>query len=153
MIKIWNQTRKNALARRAARNGRKSGFSLMEMLIVLAIMGVLVALIGPKLAGMLGGAQSKAANADIRTLKTTLEAMSVDIGRYPSQQEGLALLQQNPGAGIATWNGPYLRNLPSDPWGKPYIYLAPADGGEPQISTLGKDGKPGGTGANVDITG
>lgn len=156
MIKDWKQARKNAAARRAARRGaprrHKSGFSLMEMLIVLAIMGVLVALVGPRLVAALSGAQSKAAKADIRSIQTALETMSVDIGRYPTQQEGLSLLQQNPNAGVANWNGPYLRNLPNDPWGKPYIYTVPADGGEPKVGTLGKDGQPNGTGADADVT-
>jgi general secretion pathway protein G len=80
--------------------------------------------------------------------------MHLDIGRYPTQQEGLTLLVRAPGEGVANWSGPYLSgDLPKDPWGKDYIYIpAQADNEEPKISTLGSDGKPGGTGNAADIT-
>ena len=153
MISAWKRTQARALARALARRGSgKAGYSLMEILIVLAIMGLLVALVGPQLANMFGGAQGKTATAQVRTLKEALETMNLDIGRYPAQEEGLGLLVQAPGDGVANWNGPYLnKGLPEDPWKRPYIYTAPADGGTPTVSTLGKDGKPGGTGANEDI--
>lgn len=159
MISAWKRTQDRALAHaRARRKGAdgiaKAGYSLMEILIVLAIMGLLVALVGPQLANMFGGAQGKTATAQVRTLKEALETMNLDIGRYPTQEEGLTLLVQAPGDGVANWNGPYLnKGLPEDPWKRPYIYAAPADGGQPVVSTLGKDGKPGGTGANEDIEG
>lgn len=159
MISAWKRTQERALARaRGRRKGvmatAKAGYSLMEILIVLAIMGLLVALVGPQLANMFGGAQGKTATAQIRTLKEALETMNLDIGRYPTQEEGLTLLIQAPGDGVANWNGPYLnKGLPSDPWKRPYIYAAPAEGAQPVISTLGKDGKPGGTGADEDIEG
>ena len=156
MISAWKRTQDRALARaRMRRQGAaKAGYSLMEILIVLAIMGLLVALVGPQLANMFGGAQGKTATAQVRTLKEALETMNLDIGRYPTQEEGLSLLVQAPGDGVANWNGPYLnKGLPDDPWKRPYIYSAPADGGEPTVATLGKDGKEGGTGANEDIVG
>ena len=155
MISAWKRTQGKALARALARRKRgKAGYSLMEILIVLAIMGLLVALVGPQLANMFGGAQGKTATAQVRTLKEALETMNLDIGRYPSQEEGLSLLVQAPGDGVANWNGPYLnKGLPDDPWKRPYLYSAPDDGGEPAVATLGKDGKEGGTGANEDIVG
>jgi general secretion pathway protein G len=154
MISAWKRTQERALARaRVRRAAGKAGYSLMEILIVLAIMGLLVALVGPQLANLFGGAQSKTATAQIKTLKETLHTMNLDIGRYPSQEEGLNLLVQAPGDGVANWNGPYLDKLPQDPWKQPYVYTAPGDSGEPTVSSLGKDGKPGGTGANADITG
>jgi general secretion pathway protein G len=155
MISAWKRTQVRALAKaRARRKGAKAGYSLMEILIVLAIMGLLVALVGPQLANMFGGAQGKTATAQVRTLKEALETMNLDIGRYPTQEEGLTLLVQAPGDGVANWNGPYLnKGLPDDPWKRPYVYTAPTDGGQPIVSTLGKDGQPGGTGANEDIEG
>jgi general secretion pathway protein G len=159
MISAWKRTQERAHKRlmahaRARRKGAKGGYSLMEILIVLAIMGLLVALVGPQLANMFGGAQGKTATAQIRTLKEALETMNLDIGRYPTQEEGLTLLVQAPGDGVANWNGPYLnKGLPEDPWKRPYVYAAPAEGAQPVVSTLGKDGKPGGTGANEDIEG
>jgi general secretion pathway protein G len=153
MISQWKRTQQRALATAGIRRGGgKAGYSLMEIMIVLAIMGLLVALVGPQLANLFGGAQTKTATAQIRTLKETLHTMNFDIGRYPTQEEGLNLLVQAPGDGAVNWNGPYLDKLPQDPWKQPYIYTAPTDGGEPTVSSLGKDGKPGGTGANADIT-
>ena len=153
MISAWKRTQDRALARaRARRASRKAGYSLMEILIVLAIMGLLVALVGPQLANMFGGAQGKTATAQVRTIKEVLNNINLDIGRFPTQEEGLSLIVQAPGDGVANWNGPYMDEVPQDPWGKPYIYTAPADGGEPTVSSLGKDGKPGGSGANADIS-
>ena len=153
MISAWKRTQDRALAKaRARRTSRKAGYSLMEILIVLAIMGLLVALVGPQLANMFGGAQSKTATAQVRTIKEQLHTMNFDIGRFPAQDEGLKLLVQAPGDGAPNWNGPYLDEVPLDPWGQPYIYTAPVDGGEPTVSSLGKDGKPGGSGANADIS-
>lgn len=154
-ITSWTQARNRALARVAGRKSRaKAGYSLMEILIVLAIMGLLVALVGPQLANMFGGAQTKTSTAQIRTLKEALETMNLDIGRYPSEQEGLGLLVQSAGEGVPNWNGPYLSSgLPNDPWKKPYVYSPPTDGTGPKVMTLGKDGKPGGSGADADIVG
>lgn len=154
-VTSWARTHQKALARLAARkSGAKNGYSLMEILIVLAIMGLLVALVGPQLGNMFGGAQGKTATAQIRTLKEALETMNLDIGRYPTEQEGLGLLVQSAGEGVPNWNGPYLSSgLPNDPWKKPYLYAPPADGTGPKVMTYGKDGKPGGSGADADIVG
>jgi general secretion pathway protein G len=138
------------------RHCAKGGYSLMEILIVLAIIGMLVGIAGPRLMHLQGGAKAKAATLEVKALKNGLDMMDLDIGRYPSQQEGLSLLVQAPGGGVANWNGPYLENstLPADPWGKPYLYTPPGDSGgkEPLVTSLGEDGKPGGSGNDADIT-
>ena len=141
-------------APRRPKHRAKAGYSLMEILIVLAIIGLLVALIGPRLTTILGGGQVKAAKAQIVSLKQALAAMQLDIGRYPSDQEGLTLLVQSSGGGVVNWNGPYLQGkLPKDPWDNPYVYAAPASSNaDPTITSLGKDSKPGGTGNDADIT-
>jgi general secretion pathway protein G len=145
------------LSRNSRRRHRaKGGYSLMEILIVLAIIGMLVGIAGPKLMHLQGGAKAKAATLEVKALKNGLDMMDLDIGRYPTQQEGLSQLVQAPGGGVANWNGPYLENsaLPADPWGKPYVYTPPGDSGgkEPQVTSLGEDGKPGGSGNDADIT-
>lgn len=131
---------------------RKAGYSLLEIMIVIAIIALLVTLVGPQLFKMFGGAQSKAATAQIRTLKTAVSAMRLDIGRYPTEAEGLALLVQAPGEGVPNWNGPYLEGeLPKDPWGADYLYIAPVGDAQPKIATYGEDKKEGGSGANADV--
>lgn len=124
----------------------------MEIMIVLAIMGLLVALVGPQLVNMFGGAQTKTAKMQIRTISEALETMNLDIGRFPTKEEGLNLLFQAPTDGTPNWNGPYLnKGLPADPWNKPYLYTPPAPGVAATVSTLGKDGQPGGVGADADV--
>lgn len=155
VIKIWKRARRRAMNRASARRAsRTSGYSLMEILIVLAIIGLLVALVGPQLTNLFGGAQTKTARMQIRTLKQAVETMNLDIGRYPTQEEGLNLLVQAPTDGTTNWNGPYLSDgLPADPWKKPYLYTAPVDGQPPKITSFGKDGAPNGAGADEDIVG
>ncbi len=131
---------------------RKAGYSLLEILIVISIIALIVTLVGPQLFKTFGGAQSKAAATQMNAIKTSLGTLNLDIGRYPTEAEGLSLLVQSPGEGAANWNGPYMSKVPSDPWGVPFHYLPPAEGGEPKIMTLGKDNKEGGTGENADIT-
>lgn len=151
---IEDQTKAQSRRTRPRLRG-KAGYSLMEILIVLAIIGLLVALIGPRLTTLLGGGQVKAAKAQIVSLKQGLAALQLDIGRYPTEAEGLQLMVQSPGGGVANWNGPYLSGaIPKDPWGNPYQYTPPADSnGDPQIMSLGADGKPGGSGNDADIAG
>lgn len=142
--------------RRRLRHRAKGGYSLMEILIVLAIIGMLVGIAGPRLMHLQSGAKAKAATLEVKALKNGLDMMELDIGRYPTQQEGLSLLVQAPGGGVSNWNGPYLQDstVPNDPWGKPYIYAPPGDTGgkEPQVTSLGEDGKPGGSGNDADIS-
>ena len=130
----------------------KAGYSLLEILIVLAIIALIAALVGPRLFAQLDKSKVVAARVQVKALKS--ETMRLDIGRYPTQQEGLTLLDQAPGEGTANWAGPYLSGgVPKDPWGHDYVYAAPAaDGQEPKVTSYGADGRPGGSDNNADIS-
>ena len=130
---------------------RAAGFTLMELLVVLAILGLLMSLVGPQVLNQLGGAKTKTALIQIRDLEQALEMYKLDVGRYPSTTEGLAALVQKPG-GTTGWNGPYLKgNVPQDPWNRDYVYKYPGDRGEIDIFTLGQNGAPGGEGEDADV--
>ncbi len=131
-------------ARRRAR-----GFTLIELLVVLAILTLLAGLVGPRVLGQLGGAKAKTAAVQIADLDKSLELYKLDVGRYPTTQEGLQALVTKPGA-VNGWNGPYLKGgVPSDPWGNPYRYAN--NGGTIEIISLGADGAAGGDGENADV--
>ncbi len=131
-------------ARRRAR-----GFTLIELLVVLAILTLLAGLVGPRVLGQLGGAKAKTAAVQIADLDKSLELFKLDVGRYPTTQEGLQALVTKPGA-VNGWNGPYLKGgVPSDPWGNPYRYAN--NGGAIEIISLGADGAAGGDGENADV--
>ena len=136
---------------RAVRNPtRPLGFTLVELLVVLAILALLAGIVGPKVLGQLGGAKAKTAAVQIADLEKTLELYKLDIGRYPSSEEGLEALVKKPATATA-WSGPYLKGgIPLDPWSKPYVYK-PGPGGSFEILSLGADGMPGGEGENSDI--
>lgn len=130
---------------------RAQGFTLIELLVVLAILTLLAGLVGPKVLGQLGGAKSKTAAVQIADLEKSLDLFKLDVGRYPSTDEGLQALVSKP-ATAAGWNGPYVKGgVPNDPWGKPYKYTSPAAAGGVEILSLGADGAPGGEGENADI--
>lgn len=137
--------RRNSRARR-----RDGGFSLVEILIVVGIIGLLVALVGPNVMRQFQGSQSKTAKIQIEALRSSLDLFMIDVGRYPDDREGLAALVDR-NLDIPGWKGPYLRDgrVPQDPWGRPYIY-ATGEGGV-AIRSLGADGQPGGEGVNADI--
>jgi len=129
----------------------KKGFTLVELLVVLVILTLLAGLVGPRVMNLLGGAKSKTAALQITDLEKSLEIFKLDAGRYPTTEEGLNALVTKP-ASASGWNGPYLKGgLPSDPWGKPYLYKSPAENGAFEIVTLGADGVPGGDGENADV--
>lgn len=131
------------------RNGR--GFTLIELLVVLAILTLLAGLVGPKVLNQLGGAKSKTTAVQIADLDKSLELFKLDVGRYPSTEEGLQALVQKPGS-VSTWAGPYLKGgVPKDPWGNPYKYANPGPSGGIEILSLGSDGAPGGEGEAADI--
>ncbi len=128
------------------------GFSLIEIMVVMIIIGLLASFIGPQLFGKLGKAKQTTAKAQIEMLMTALDAYRLDVGKYPSQQEGLEALIRNPGE--SDWVGPYLgkAKIPLDPWKHPYLYRNPGQNGGVEISSLGNDNKEGGEGEDADIT-
>lgn len=123
---------------------KKQGFTLMELLIVLTIIGLLAALVGPTLYQRVKPAKQAAARAQIQNFMTALDNFFVDMGRYPSTQEGLKVLREAP-AGARKWRGPYLqKQIPRDPWEHAYLYRSPGRNGGYEIRSLGADGKEGG---------
>jgi general secretion pathway protein G len=129
--------------------GRR-GFTLVELLVVMAIIAMLAALVGPKLFPKLGKGKQAAAKAQIELTGQALDQFRLDVGRYPTTQEGLAALMTNPG--VDNWEGPYLKKaLPADPWGKPYQYLCPGTHGEYDLLSYGRDGTAGGEGEDKDV--
>lgn len=130
---------------------RERGFTLVEILVVIIIIGLLAALVGPKLFGKVSVAKQKAAKAQIELFGTALDALRLDVGRYPTTEEGLNALRVKP-SGMDAWKGPYLpKEIPVDPWAKPYIYKCPGDHGDYDLISYGLDGTEGGDGENQDI--
>ena len=129
-----------------------AGFTLIELIVVVAIIGLLAGLVLPQFIKQEEKATAKAVKAQIELLGTALDTFRLDVGRYPTTQEGLQALNQRPG-GVDRWDGPYLKKeLPSDPWGKPYIYKSPGDHGPYDIISYGADGVAGGQDNNRDIS-
>ena len=128
------------------------GFSLVEMLVAVAIVGLLVGLVGPAALRQLQGSRVTATEAQIAQIRAALDIFQIDTGRLPTSDEGLAILV-DPGAGIPGWNGPYLRDgqLPVDPWSNPYSMVRTDSG--VRVTSMGADGQPGGEGDDADITG
>lgn len=133
------------------RRQKSSGFTLMELLLVLVILGLLAALVGPTLYQRIKPAKQSAARAQVENFMTALDGFFIDVGRYPSTQEGLKALRTKP-EGTEKWVGPYLKkDIPADPWGNSYIYRAPGRNGGYEIISYGADGRDGGEGENQDI--
>ena len=129
-----------------------SGFTLVELLVVMIIIGLLAALVGPRFIRQEEKAKIRAAKAQIELLGTALDTFRLDVGRYPGSDEGLEALRTKPG-GLERWDGPYLKkDLPLDPWGKAYAYRSPGEHGPYDIVSYGADGASGGEGDNRDIT-
>jgi general secretion pathway protein G len=128
------------------------GFTLLELLVVLVILGLLVGYVGPKYFAQLGKSEVKTARAQIGALEKALDQYRLDVGHYPTTEQGLMALNTAP-ASESKWSGPYLQKaVPNDPWGRPYIFKSPGEHSEIDLSSLGKDGQSGGTDDNVDIT-
>jgi len=139
-------------SRRSGRQG-EAGFTLVEMLVVIAIIGLIMGLVGPRVLNSLGESKVKAAKLQIESFGSSLDLFYLDTGRYPTGSEGLTALAQRPdNTGI--WNGPYLKTgaVPADPWGHAYVYRVPAERGPYAIVSLGSDGQEGGTGTAADIS-
>jgi general secretion pathway protein G len=129
-----------------------TGFTLVELIVVVIIIGLLAGLVLPQFIRQEEKAKLKATRAQIELFATALDTFRLDVGRYPTSEEGLQALRQKPG-GIERWDGPYLKkDLPLDPWGKSYNYKSPGDHGPYDIVSYGADGVPGGDGDNRDIT-
>ncbi len=129
---------------------REEGFTLMELLVVLVIVGLLAAFVGPILYQRISPAKQTAARGQIEGFMTALDTYLIDQGQYPTTEQGLAALRTNPG--VPSWNGPYLRkDVPLDPWGTAYVYRAPGRSGGFEILSYGSDGLEGGTGDAADI--
>ncbi len=132
---------------------RAHGFTLLELLVVIVIIGLLAAYVGPKYFSQLGKSEVTVAKAQIDAFDKSLDTYRLDVGRYPSTEEGLNALMVAPPSAGAKWNGPYLKKgVPQDPWGRAYQYRAPGSKADYEILSLGKDGQPGGAGDNADIS-
>jgi general secretion pathway protein G len=130
---------------------RRAGFTLLELLVVVVILGLLAAFVAPRYFGQVGKAEVNIAKAQLDAIEKALDQYRLDTGRYPDAELGLQALVTKP-ASEPKWAGPYLRKeLPLDPWGKPYVYRVPGEKHEFDLVSLGKDGRPGGTGENADI--
>jgi general secretion pathway protein G len=133
-------------------SSRQSGFTLLELLVVMVIIGLLAAYVGPRYFAQIGKSEVKTAKAQIVALEKALDQYRIDTGHFPTTEQGLAALMVRP-PNEAKWDGPYLtKTVPDDPWGRPYQYKSPGDHGDVDIISYGKDGRPGGDGEDADLT-
>lgn len=148
-VTVRTSRRRRSRARRTA----QAGFTLIEMLVVITIIGLMMALVAPRVLDYLAESKVKAAKIQIASFASALDLYYLDVGRYPTSSEGLAALVVQPG-NLATWNGPYLNGgvVPQDPWRHDYIYRSPGEHGPYDIVSYGSDGHEGGTGTASDIT-
>jgi general secretion pathway protein G len=131
---------------------REAGFTLLELMIVIAILGLMAYMVAPRLMGVMTKAKPKIALTDLKNLETALDMFYLDVGRYPTDEEGLKVLYQKPENDIPGWAGPYIKRAPKDPWGREYVYKCPGEHGTFDLSSLGPSGKTGGEGENAPIT-
>lgn len=129
------------------------GFTLLELLVVMVIIGLLAGFVAPRYFAQVGKSQVKAARAQIHALEQALDQYRLDLGRYPTNEEGLAALMTAPaGESASAWTGPYLKKaVPADPWGRAFVYQQPGDHGELDLLSYGRDGRAGGSGEDGDI--
>jgi general secretion pathway protein G len=131
---------------------RARGFTLLELLVVIVIIGLLTAIVGPRYFSQIGKSEQSTAKAQIDALSKALDAYRLDTGHYPSTEQGLQALVNKPN-GEAKWNGPYMqKKIPPDPWGKDYIYRTPGQTAEFDLLSYGKDGQAGGEKENADVS-
>jgi general secretion pathway protein G len=125
----------------------------VEILVVITIIGLIMAIVGPRVLNYLGESKTKAAKIQIESFESALDLYYLDLGRYPTSSDGLVALVQRPGS-VLEWNGPYLKGgvVPNDPWGHPYVYRSPGERVPYEIVSFGADGQEGGTGTAADIT-
>jgi general secretion pathway protein G len=130
---------------------KSPGFTLLELLVVIVIIGLLAGYVAPRYFSQVGRSEIQVARAQIDSLEKALDQFRLDVRRYPTNEEGLEALTAKP-AGADSWQGPYLKKaVPNDPWGRPYLYRVPGAKGDFEVTSLGRDGKPGGTGEDADI--
>ena len=128
------------------------GFTLLELLVVMVIIGLLAGIVAPRYFGQVGKSQVKVAGAQLNALEQALDQFRLDVGRYPTTEEGLKALMEAP-SDAPGWTGPYLKKaVPLDPWGRAFIYQEPGTHGEMDLFSLGKDGRQGGSAENADIS-
>lgn len=141
------------LGRLARRRNGEAGFTLVEILVVITIIGLIMAIVGPRVLNYLGESKVKAARIQIESLGSALDLYYLDMGRYPNSNDGLAALVQRPG-NAEEWNGPYLKGgvVPNDPWGHAYVYRSPVEHAPYEIVSYGADGQEGGAGTAADIS-
>lgn len=131
---------------------KNNGFTLLELLVVMVIIGLLASYVGPKYFAQIGKSETKTAKQQIGALESALDQYRLDTGHYPSTEQGLNALFVAP-SNEPKWSGPYLKKAaPSDPWGKPYLYKSPGEHAEIDLYSLGKDGQPGGKDENSDVS-
>jgi general secretion pathway protein G len=140
----------NREPRQQKRIRSQKGFTLIELLVVMVILGLLAAFVGTDFLKHIGTSKQKAAKTQIEMFGTALDSFRLSVGRYPTTAEGMEALRKNPGLDL--WDGPYLKkDVPMDPWGRPYIYACPGDHGDYDLVSLGADGQEGGEGENADV--
>ncbi|MET4386010.1 general secretion pathway protein G [Bradyrhizobium sp. F1.4.3] len=147
------QVKRGRVRSRRSRHPGEEGFTLVEMLVVIAIIGLIMGLIGPRVLNYLSESKVKTARIQLQSFSSALDLFYLDAGRFPSTAEGLAaLVRRTPG--VAAWNGPYLKggNVPNDPWNHAYVYHAPGEHGPYDIVSYGADGQEGGSGTSADIS-
>jgi len=133
------------------KNRQERGFTLIELLIVMVILGLLAALVGPRMFGKTGKAKQKAAKAQISLFETAVDTYRLDVGKFPTTEQGLQALREKP-QDQPKWDGPYLpKQVPLDPWGNPYEYRSPSEHGDYEIVSYGADGASGGEGEDSDV--
>ncbi len=131
---------------------KEQGFTLIELLIVMIILGLLAALVGPRMFGKAEKARQKAAKDQISLFETAIDTYRLDVGKFPTTEQGFQALRVRPAGVGDRWDGPYLKkDIPLDPWGNPYSYKYPGEHGDYDIVSMGADGKPGGDGEDADI--
>jgi general secretion pathway protein G len=128
------------------------GFTLLELLVVIVVIGLLAGLVAPRYFDQVGKSNTKIAHAQINSLEKALDQYRLDVGAYPTTEQGLQALFFRPN-GVDRWQGPYLKKpAPPDPWGRPYRYKSPGDRGDYDLGSFGADGQAGGTGENIDVS-